>query len=391
MITLHLYPGEEDRRTVLEHLLYSVRLNCIAPLEILPRLVEEDLLRTPACEEVLRQLSGGALRLDADPCYLVYRQGYRRPLFCFDPGLQAALVVAAVASLPRDAELLKNIRQYQPLLASVPGNLCLELTPELCDARIWRTLARLDLPVDLLGDVLMVEWLRGKLAYTPPEDGREPPYQLLQEGRPRPRAVLTHQDTTGWDQDPRQTYQDTQGWSGDVLLTGGDGHDLIGFCWQDPRSWYRWDLTPTLYKLPRPRTAPAFSGLSDRYTIRDEMACQKSLDLLEEGQTLYLMILDRDKGGRWRAEERLLESCDSYYDLFDAALDGAGAPARWVLAVNLDRPPLCVRELARCDVLFAFHLYQDTVTLTDGPEALRRFLHVLEVYGSQYRGHAREE
>lgn len=386
MITLHLYPREENFCTALEHLLYGGRLSFINPLEILPLLVEEDRLHTPACEEVLRQLSEGHLQLDDDPCYLAYPIGFRRPLFCFDTGWQAALAVAAVASLPRDADLLQRVRQHKPLLADVPGNLCLELTPELCDARIWRVLARLDLPIDLAADVQMVELLRRKLAWTPPKDGQEPPYRLIQEGRRRPRAVLTHQDTTGWDHDPRLTRRDTLGWSGSLLLTGGDGSDLIGFRWQDPGSWYRWDLTPTLCKLPVPRTAPAFSGLSDRYTIRDEMTCQNSLDLLQERQTLYLMILDRDKGDHWRAEERLLEDCDSYYDLFDAAMEGAGAPARWVLAVDLDRPPLCVRELARCSVLFAFYLYKDTVTLTNGTEALRRFLHVLDVYGSKYRG-----
>lgn len=388
MITLHCYPGYEDSRTVLEHLLYSVRLSCITPLEILPLLVAENLLRCPASEEVLRQLSDGTQQMDSDPCYLVNRYGDRRLLFCFNSGLQAAMAVAAVASMPRDAAPLQRLRQYKPLLTSFPGNLCLEMTPELCDAEIWRILTRLDLPIDLAADVHTLEQLQNRLASTPPKDGQEPPYRLMQEGRRYPRLVLTHQDTTGWDKDPQVTHQDTLGWSGTVLRTGGDGSDLIGFRWQDPHSWYDWDLIPALYRLPVPRTAPAFSGLSDRYEIRDQMNLQDCLDLLESGQTLYLMILDRDKGGRWRAEERLLENCDSYYDLFDAAMEGADAPARWVLAVDLDRPPLCVQELPRCSVLFSFHLYQNTVTLADGPEALRRFLRVLEVYERDYRAPA---
>ena len=80
------------------------------PVELLPLLLEEDLLRTPACEAVLEWLNAGHTRLDSDPCYLVYRNGRRRPLICFRRSLQAALAVAAVASLPQEHPLLSRLR-----------------------------------------------------------------------------------------------------------------------------------------------------------------------------------------------------------------------------------------------------------------------------------------
>lgn len=383
MITLHCYPGYEDSYTVMEHLVYGIGIACPSPLAVLPLLVEEDLLHTPACEEVLRQLSDGLLHLDADPCYLAYRDGYRRPLSWFSASMQAALAVAAVASLPPDQELLHRLLRQLPngaLMSGIPGNFFLEMTPELCDAKVWRALNNLDLPVDLVADLQTLQTLRRKLDCTPPEDGREKPYRLMQSGAIHPWIVLTHQDTTGWDSDPQITHRDGLGWSGDVLLTGGDGFDLITFSWQDPHSWYRWDLAPALYKLPVPRTDPQLPDLPEKYIIHDRMTRQDCLDNLQNGQTLYLMVLDRDAEGNWRTDEQLLENCCDYRELFEEALRGAELPQRWVLAADLDRPPLCLQELTRCSVVFGFRLHADTVTLTNGTDALYTFLKALESY-----------
>lgn len=387
MITLYCHPVYQHFCTAPSSPLYERLLCNPSPLSVLPLLAEEDLLRSPACGQVLRQLSRDALRQEADPCYLVNRQGRRRLLFCLPAGWQAALAVAAVAALPEYDKLSARLREKLSRGSEMPGSrsFCLEMTPELCDARIWRALNSLDLPVELATDPLLADQLRRRLERTPPEDGREAPYRLVLAKARRELTVLTHQDTAGWDSDPLQVAPEEDG-CGQLLLTSGDGFDLIASRWQDPGSWYRWDLSTTLSWLPVPRTAPAFSGLSDRYTVRDEMTDETSLELLAEERDLTLMTLERDQDGHWRADERLLEGCDSYYDLFDAALEGAGAPARWVLAVDLDRPPLCLQELARCEVLFSFYLYRDTVTLTNGLEALRRFLSVLEAYGSGYRG-----
>lgn len=384
MITLHCYPGYEDSYTVMEHLVYGIGIACPSPLEVLPLLVEQGLLHTPACEEVLRQLSDGLLHLDADPCYLAYRDGYRRPLSGFSASLQAALAVAAVAALPPDRELLHSLRQQLPggvLMSSAPGNFYLEMTPELCDAKVWRALNNLDLPVDLAADLQTMQALRRRLDYAPPQDGRERPYRLMQSGAVYPRAVLTHQDTTGWDSDPQITHRDGLGWSGDILLTGGDGFDLITFSWQDPHSWYRWDLAPALYKLPVPRTDPQLPDLPEKYIIRDRMTRQDCLDNLQQGQTMYLMMLDRDAEGNWCTGEQLLENCCDYRELFEEALHGAELLQRWVLAADLDRPPLCLQELTKCSILFGFQLYRDTVTLTNGTDALYTFLKALESYG----------
>lgn len=370
MITLYCHPGYKGTWNMVEAILCGHHPRCRKPLDVLPLLVEEDRLHTPACEAVLRQLSGGWLNLDADPCYLVYREGQRRPLFCFNRSWQAALAVAAVADLPPDSGLLARLRQRVPFGPPIPAGgrtLCLELTPELCDAQVWRALNSLDRPVELAAGVQRVEQLRSVLEETPPKAGREAPYCLVREGGCRPLKILACQDAPGRD--------------GDTLLTDGDGFDLLGFHWQDPASWYRWEMDALREELPCPRTDPVLPGLQTGYAVRDRMRWQNSLDYLRHSRTLCLMVLEREPGGHWRAGEQILEECGGYRELFDEALRGAGPAPRWVLAAALDRAPLCLQELAVCEALFGFRLYRDTVTLTDGPEALRMFLKALERYG----------
>lgn len=339
-----------------------------APVELLPLLLEEDLLRTPACEAVLERLNAGHTRLDSDPCYLVYRNGRRRPLICFRRSLQAALAVAAVASLPQEHPLLSRLRWAKALASGrgAAGWPCLALTPDLCDACTWEALNALDLPVALAGDVRDVARLRQALRNGQPQDSRPAPYRLVRNGRGP--AVLTWQDTPGKAEDG-------------TLLTDGDGFDLVGFHWQNPSSWCRSDLVTMLEDLPLPRANPAPPPLHTRYAIRDRLH-QYLFPCPRTGSpAMALLQLEQDADGCWYAGERFLEPCRRYQVLFEEALQGAGDRERWVLVLDLDRhEPPCLRELTRCRLYYGFHLKRRTVTLTDGTDALRSFLKALLRY-----------
>lgn len=377
MITLYCHPGYRKSFNLVDAMIRGLHPRCPEPRQVLPLLVEEDLLRNPAAEAVLQRLTQGAVQLDPDPCYLVCPGGTRRPVFCFNPGWQAALAVAAVAGLPRDSELLRRMRQRfpaGPLIPVTEGNLCLELTPELCSAPIWRALNALEQPVDLAADVRALQLLRQALEADPPKEGQEAPYRLVREGPLRPLTVLTNQETSGRE--------------GNTLLTQEDGFDEIAFHWQDPRSWCRGDLVSAMDGLPRPRFDPALPGLETGYTIRDRIR-QNSLDRLESGADFCLMVLERDAVGSWQAWEVQMEDCPGYRALFDEALRGAGQVRRWVLAAELSRPPLCLQELTECPLLLGFRLYKDIVTLTDGDEALCLFLQALDHYKDAFPAHAR--
>lgn len=342
------------------------------PLAMLPLLLEEDLLRTPACETVLERLNQGYTRLDADPCYLVYRDGRRRPLICFRRSLQAALAVAAVASLPRE-HLLR--RQLQRTRSAFPCRCdpcvpCLALTPDLCDADTWEVLNTLDLPIALAGGVEDIARLRQALAgggLLRQGDGPRPaPYRLI---RSDPfRAVLAWQNAPGKSDDG-------------PLLTDGDGFDLLDFHWQDPASWCRADLFRILETLPLPRTKPDPPALDTHYFLRDRLHQYLFPSPLTASPVMTLLQLERDGDGCWSAGERELGPCRRYQTLFDEALQGAGDGERWALVLDLDRQaPPCWEGLTRCRLYYGFHLKRGTVTLTDGTDALRSFLKALLRY-----------
>lgn len=340
------------------------------PLAMLPLLLEEDLLRTPACETVLERLNAGYTRLDADPCYLVYRNGRRRPLICFRRSLQAALAVAAVASLPKEHLLRRQLQRARPSFRCDAGVPCLALTPDLCDADTWGVLNTLNLPIALAGDTEDVARLRQALAggglLRPQNDSRPAPYRLI---RSAPfRAVLTWQEAPGKADDG-------------TLLTDGDGFALMDFHWQDPASWCRMDLYRILETLPLPRTKPDPPSLDTRYALRDRLHQYLFPSPLTASPAMTLLQLERDADGCWTSGERALGPCRRYQTLFDEALQGAGDGERWALVLDLDRQaPPCLEELTRCRLYYGFHLKRRTVTLTDGTDALRSFLKALLRY-----------
>lgn len=379
MITLYCATCDRRDSSVLSDILQGCHINCPDPLTLLPLLQEQDLLHTPACEKVLQRLTLGRVHPDADPCYLTDGDGRRRPMACFDRTLQAALAVAAVASLPAGHPLLPRPAQGIPGGRPVPactGNLCLALTQDLCDADVWETLNQLDLPIDLAGDAPMVERLQWALTQggkIPLELGTHPsPYRLVRDGSDL--AVLTWQDTLGNTEDG-------------AMRVPGPGFEPVLFHWQDPTSWKKVDLSLLLDRLPVPRTGSTLPGLGTDYAVNDRR--QQALPTRNTGYpTMTLLQLERHADGHWSALEGDPGDLDDYRTLFEAALKDAGKSERWVLVLDLGKEsPISLQELCRCSLYYGFHLKNRTVTLTDGTNALRSFLKALD----RYAGAAPEE